>query len=202
MGKVVKCGHCGKDHEWDPEGQGYCSRRCRFYSRVGHVPDLFACWEWKGRRSSDGYGAFRIRKRQHGAHRVAYELAHGSIPRGMIVCHRCDNPPCVRPDHLFLGTDQDDTDDKVRKGRQRGAPGDRNASRARPECLKRGEDASNSKLTEAQVRAIRAEYDASDKRRGIYVEIAKRYPVTPDNVSLIARRKNWRHVKEDNNVEG
>lgn len=72
---------------------------------------------WKGSRSWSGYGRLSMDGHSLGAHRVSYELAHGAIPHGMLVCHRCDNPPCVRPDHLFLGTYLDNNRDKMLKGR-------------------------------------------------------------------------------------
>jgi hypothetical protein len=79
-----------------------------------------ACILWAKSRSSKGYGAAYYEGRQIGAHRLAWILAHGPIPPGMNVCHRCDNPPCVNVDHLFLGTPGDNNRDTVAKGRHRG----------------------------------------------------------------------------------
>lgn len=74
------------------------------------------CWEWQGGCFNTGYGSARYRKRSVPAHRVAWALWHGELPGpGVFVCHRCDNPPCVRPDHLFLGSNQDNQNDKVKK---------------------------------------------------------------------------------------
>ena len=75
------------------------------------------CWEWQGTRRNDGYGLFWNGSRQVRAHRAAWELEHSSIPQGLNICHRCDNPPCVNPSHLFLGTQKDNLDDMREKGR-------------------------------------------------------------------------------------
>jgi hypothetical protein len=79
------------------------------------------CWEWQGARLPHGYGHLSVPDRGHvNAHRIAWELTNGEIPDGLWVLHHCDNPPCVRPDHLFLGTAQDNVDDSIRKGRRSG----------------------------------------------------------------------------------
>lgn len=99
----------------------------RFWSQVARSDD--GCWEWTGRRKKNKkqhYGLVRVYvgkrngrsvKRQFMAHRVAWELTNGPIPAGLFVCHHCDNPPCVRLDHLFLGTHKDNAADAQAKGR-------------------------------------------------------------------------------------
>lgn len=88
----------------------------RFWFRVDKTGD---CWTWTGGTSRNGYGAFWTKeKRLVRASRFSYALHYGPIPDGMVVCHRCDNPPCVRPDHLFLGTQGDNMRDMWQKGRQ------------------------------------------------------------------------------------
>lgn len=94
----------------------------------GKVTKGDGCWEWCGSRKGGrygGYGTIFYGGKTESAHRVAYQLTYGVIPDGMVVCHRCDHPPCVRPDHLFLGTLSDNAQDCVNKGRHRG--GERNA---------------------------------------------------------------------------
>lgn len=90
----------------------------RFDAFVTYLLDAPGCWLWTG-AERDGYGAFSLRNKRVAAHRFAYEQAYGLIPAGMLVCHRCDNRLCVRPDHLFLGTDSDNVSDKMGKGRHR-----------------------------------------------------------------------------------
>lgn len=98
----------------------------RFWAKVNksgpipaHVPHLGECWEWTAyRMANGGYGQIRLPKKNLSAHRASWLLTYGAIPEGMQVCHKCDNPPCVRPDHLFVGTAQDNMRDMIAKGRK------------------------------------------------------------------------------------
>jgi hypothetical protein len=92
----------------------------RFWPKVAKSD---GCWEWMGSRKETGYGLFTLDSRTSSAHRFSYSLAFGSIPAGMEVCHHCDNPPCVRPDHMFLGTHSDNMRDRFAKGRHRKSEG-------------------------------------------------------------------------------
>ena len=98
-----------------------------------HAPELGSCWIWTGARQTQGYGMVSRGGRVAGAHRISWVEAHGDIPRGQSVLHRCDNPPCVRPSHLWLGTSRDNAIDRQTKGR--GGRGDgraRREGRSRP----------------------------------------------------------------------
>lgn len=106
------------------------SLEARFWAKVDkngpvpeHVPELGKCWVWTGGRSRNGYGLFsRVGNRSRQATHIAWELATGlPPPRGLYVCHKCDEPTCVRPAHLFLGTARENMADMVAKGRQRKA---------------------------------------------------------------------------------
>lgn len=126
----------------------------QFWSRVSRNPD--GCWEWRRARISSGYGNFGGstdgRRWMKLAHRHAWEITNGPIPLGMVVLHRCDNPPCVRPDHLSLGTMRDNTADMIQKGRWVS-----NGFASRTHC-KRGHlfTAENTRVTSAGWRHCRA----------------------------------------------
>lgn len=143
----------------------------RLWRRVDKTGE---CWLWQGTRLRDGYGMIGVRHpkvTQLLVHRVSWELANGPIPAGRQVLHRCDNPPCVRPDHLFLGTNRANVADRVAKGRSRGASRERNAK---------------AKLTSEQVAQIRALY-----RKGAHQHLDLRFGVTRSTIYHIARGWTW-----------
>lgn len=149
----------------------------RFWEKVDkRGPD--ECWEWQAAHSPRGYGV--IRARENGnmfAHRVSWELHNGPIPKGLHVCHHCDNPPCVNPAHLFLGTDADNVADMLAKGRESHAG-------------LRGEQHGMAKLTDASVIEIRARLKNGENRGAL----ARQFGVSHDNIRLIDRGKTWRHL--------
>lgn len=157
----------------------------RFWIRVAKSD---GCWTWTGFRDSRGYGGISetINKRRRfiGAHRAAWELTHGPIPEGMHVCHRCDNPPCVNPEHLFLGTPADNIRDMVSKGRQ--ARGAAFAGRIAPS----GEQHHNARLREADVAEIRRLAAAGWRQK----DIASGLGFSTKVVNDVVLRKSWRHV--------
>lgn len=138
-----------------------------------------ACWEWQAGRRSLGYGRAYIDGRRIGAHRYALEVALGRrLDRHTFACHRCDNPPCCNPAHLFPGTNAENLADMYAKGRNR------------PTC---GEDQVRSKLTEQAVREIRAMYKGAWKGPRQW-QIAEQYGITQTLVSQVIHRKIWKHV--------
>lgn len=151
------------------------------------------CWIWEAGKCSDGYGAFTIGKDSVTAHRVSYQLHFGPIPMGICVLHNCpngDNRACTNPNHLWLGTHLDNMRDMERKGRGNHPSGDRNGKRTKPECVKVGEACNLTKLTEKQVREIRALSDQGRTR----VEVSRMFGVTPECISSIALRVSWKHL--------
>ncbi len=143
----------------------------RFWSRVQRGTPS-ECWPWHGHRNPKGYGLFWDGERTTVAHRFAYRLQHGSYP-AELVCHRCDNPPCCNPAHLFAGTDSDNQRDCVAKGRRAHIFGENN---------------NRVILTLRQVVEIRERYAAGEYA----VELAREFTVSQATISAICGGRNWK----------
>jgi hypothetical protein len=113
-GKVIR--ECKNKQCWNPYHMLSLSPEERFWSNV-NIKDDAECWEWRGVAGTDKYGMTHWREKDWATHRIAWTLTNGEIPSGLLVCHHCDNPPCVNPKHLFLGTDMDNMQDMIKKGR-------------------------------------------------------------------------------------
>lgn len=141
----------------------------RFWEKLERAD---GCWTWPYGGHPFGYGSTTFRGHRKLTHRLAWELTHGAVPPGLYVCHKCDNPPCCRPEHLFLGTPLDNARDRTRKGRSR----------------KRGTPLV---LTESDVRQIRVRRAAGET----LVRIAAAFGVDHSAVWQIVHRKAWAWVE-------
>lgn len=142
----------------------------------GWVVSDSGCWEFNGRKDSSGYGRFDFDSRDVSAHRTAYEIWVGPIPDGMIIMHSCDNPPCINPDHLSVGTYRDNMEDMARKGRSSVRPGESNPF---------------SKLTESQAIEV---LNRPDKPLRYFSE---KFHVSISTISKIRTGKNWSYLNDD-----
>lgn len=134
------------------------------------------CWEWRLSRDKDGYGKVQVFGKYYKAHRVSWELNNGEIPPGLFVCHKCDNPSCVNPNHLFLGTNSENIKDSFLKGRSN----------------QRGANNGAAVLSEKQVIEIRSRYE---NERISQRELARQYGITQSAVSTIITGHNWGWLK-------
>lgn len=192
---TIVCDVCGTTVKRQPDArrmQRYCSRSCalsmrprrrtplaeRFWSKV-NVGGLYDCWEWTGARSPQGYGRIWVADQHEKvpAHRVSlmWHLGLDSLPAEMDACHHCDNPPCVNPAHLFIGTRAENIADCIAKGR-----------------FVMGDRANGVKLTSAQIPLIRQQLAAGLTRP----HIAKQFGVSRAAIRMIEIGKNWRHITE------
>ena len=142
----------------------------RFWEKVKKTK---TCWNWIGSIDDRGYGSIGVNGITKRAHRLSYEMKkNGPIPKGMFVCHKCDNRACVNPNHLFLGTAKDNTQDMINKGRDVHAI---------------GENAGSTKLTKRQVLEIRKRYANGESTR----QLAKDFPISHGSIWKIVAGKTW-----------
>jgi hypothetical protein len=194
MARMSRCQQCGRlfanlsEHECvDSLDPAHVASR--FWSKVVWTE---GCWEWRGPRDENGYGRLMIKRADEPdqvkawsprlAHRVSWQINRGPISDGLCVLHRCDNPPCVNPEHLFLGTMKDNTADMMAKKRD--------GARTHPERVPRGESHGRAKLTSAQVVDIRAQAAAGTPMPSI----AQAFCISNTHAHYIVKRKVWRSV--------
>ena len=134
------------------------------------------CWGWSGLISNKGYSSINIRGAKTGAHRASWMIHNGHIPDGIFVCHRCNNRSCTNPNHLFLGTHQDNMDDMIKKGRTK---------------ILRGEDCPWTNLDNKTVSRIKADLKKNIPNK----YIIKIYGISKGVLDKIKSGKSWRHVK-------
>jgi hypothetical protein len=163
----------------------------RFWRTFALIDKGPGCWEWPGPRNREGYGLVHVlrdgKDSSTTASRMFWELTNGPIPEGSDVCHHCDNPPCLRPEHLFLGTHAENIRDAQKKGRVPiRVPPLRNGRAG-----VRGENSWCAKLTDHLVAQIREAYASGDF---LMRELAERHGVDLGTVSRVINRKLWRHV--------
>jgi hypothetical protein len=142
-----------------------------FWNKVNKTNN---CWEWQGCVDNDGYGRIQINKVRWKTHRLSYHIHKGNIPSNLVVCHSCDNPKCVNPDHLWLGTQIQNTQDRDQKGRHRISPS-------------LGESNGSSRFTNEQIEFIRT---SSLSGR----ELSRQFNVSDNAIYNIRLRKTWKHI--------
>jgi hypothetical protein len=140
---------------------------------LNYTEDANGCWIWRGNTTSDGYGRIRIGKQKRRAHIASYELTHGAVPENKMICHKCGNSLCIKPEHLYAGTAKENYADMVRHGRS-----NRPSGEAHPKA----------KLTEEKVRAIRE----SSKTTRVLANI---YGIGKSTVQQIKAREIWKKCR-------
>lgn len=181
--------------------QTMCSPKCRAESMrrpllarlMSHVdprPNPYGCWIWIGSKNKKGYGQISINRKPHPAPRAMYEITYGIVLPIFLVCHDCpggDNPACINPDHLFLGTPKDNIQDARKKNRL--SSGANHYLNKRPELVRRGEGNPMSKLTSTDIPEIRRLLTFISQS-----EVARRFRVSRSAIEHIYFGHTWKHV--------
>ena len=160
----------------------------RFITKIPVTDNDSICWEWsinpntkKARKHAD-YGVFTLKQNNIVPSRMMWMLTYGEIPDGMLICHKCDNPPCINPFHLFIGSYADNTKDMVMKGRK--------STIVYPDRLPRGINHKNAKLNDVDILQIR-----TMSSKGVsYKDIKAQFNIGKSNISSIINRKTWTHL--------
>lgn len=183
---------CGEKHY----GRGYCEKHYQRFHKHG-APDIVlpnakmksireqvwdrvkvtpsGCWEWQGARDKKGYGSVRVKGKTRRVHRLAWELTYGGVPVSLLVCHRCDNPPCINPEHLLAQTSKENTMDMERRIRYKGR-------------FKIGRIPENRKFTPAKISAIRRKYRTGTCTQK---ELAAKHSTSQGHISNIITERAW-----------
>jgi hypothetical protein len=179
--------------------------KAKFWAKVD-IRGPNECWNWKQSKDRDGYGMSFVAGKRGRSHREAFRLSVSPIPKGLCVCHRCDNPSCCNPSHLFLGTVTDNNRDKGFKGRCNSPRGDNHYARTRPELVRRGERHhaktkpgyaakgemnGTAKLSNEIVLGVRERFANGGVSRR---QIAKEIGVSPSLIGQIINRQIWKHL--------
>lgn len=170
-----------------PSGWRHQSTAERFWSKVNkkgpipsHCPALGSCWVWTASCKRKGYGQFRIHSQYYLAHRIAWELSYGNLSSMVLLCHHCDNPPCVRPSHCFLGTHKENSEDRERKARHPHLPVRVLYGSRHPHAI----------LDEERVREIRKRWADGEGQQSL----ASCFGVSDSTISAVVCQKSWKHV--------
>ena len=182
---LAKMATSPKRKKGPPRGYIFKPLAKRFWSKVDKTSQQ-PCWIWTALRTrsypSHPYGRLRISRKWAAAHRISWEIHYGKIPEGMLVCHSCDNTLCVNPNHLFLGTSKDNTQDMMNKGRGAGQKG----TRFQPDVA--GLNNGRARLTPKDVLAIRQDQNKSLKEWSEVLGVAER------TVDHVLKGSTWQHL--------